>query len=272
MGHLLTPPVLTGPAIAYFLCALSALSSAVLLLPVQPRELVRKVQDRSLRGLLAGLHFVFNTKLLLAAITLDLFAVLLGGATALLPVYAKDILHVDALGFGFLRAAPAIGATLMALALAHRPPLRKPGQAMLLAVAAFGVATIVFGLSENFWLSLLMLALTGAFDNISVVVRGTLMQTLTPDDMRGRVGAVNIVFISSSNELGAFESGMTAKLFGTVVSVVGGGIGTIAVVIASAFIWPSLLTVEKPAGAAEVPIPATAGPGKEDVEPGVKEN
>lgn len=272
----LAPPVVTGPAVAYVLAAVSALVCVILLFPVQPRELARTKQDRSLRGLLAGLRFVLNTRLMLAAITLDLFAVLLGGATALLPVYAKDILHVGPIGFGLLRAAPAVGAVLMALVLAHRPPLRKPGQAMLLAVAGFGVATIVFGLSGNFALSLLMLALTGALDNISVVVRGTLMQTLTPDDMRGRVAAVNVVFISSSNELGAFESGMTADWFGrisrspivgTIASVVVGGIGTIGVVVVAALVWPSLLAVEKPAGGAVLPIPASAGPGVEDLEP-----
>ncbi len=262
-------PTPTGPSVAYLLAALCALTCVLLLVPIRPRAFVRPPQDRSLRGLLAGLRFVFRTELLLAAITLDLFAVLLGGATALLPVYAKDILHVGPLGFGFLRAAPAAGAVLTALLLAHRPPLRHPGQAMLLAVAGFGAATIVFGLSENFWLSLLMLALTGALDNISVVVRGTLMQTLTPDDMRGRVSAVNVVFISSSNELGGFESGMTAKWFGTVPSVVGGGIGTIAVVLAAALIWPRLLAMGKVSLPASMPIPATAGPGKEDQEPEV---
>src|SRR5262249_43427408 len=157
----------------------------------------------------SGVRFVWRNELLLAAITLDLFAVLLGGATALLPVYARDILHVGPAGQGLLRAAPAVGAILMALVLAHRPPMRRPGRALLLAVAGFGVATIVFGLSTSFLLSFAMLALSGAMDNVSVVVRGTLMQTLTPDDMRGRVGAVNTVFISSSNELGAFESGAT---------------------------------------------------------------
>jgi MFS family permease len=196
---------------------------------------------RSLASLLAGARFVWRTKLLLAAITLDLFAVLLGGATALLPMYAKDILKVGAVGLGWLRAAPALGATVMAVWLAHRPPMRRPGLGLLLAVAGFGAATIVFGLTEVFWLSFAMLAVTGALDNVSVVVRGTLMQTLTPDEMRGRVGAVNSIFISSSNELGAFESGITAQWLGPVASVVGGGIGTILVVIAVAWRWPSLL-------------------------------
>src|SRR5262249_23649097 len=153
-------------------------------------------EGRSLASLLAGIRFVWKTELLLAAITLDLFAVLLGGATALLPIYARDILDVGPVGLGWLRAAPALGALLTALLLAHRPPLRRPGRALLGAVAGFGAATIVFGLSESSVLSFVMLALTGAMDNISVVVRGTLMQVLTPDALRGRVSAVNAVFIS----------------------------------------------------------------------------
>ena len=188
------------------------------------------------------MRFVWRTELLLAAITLDLFAVLLGGATALLPIYATDILHVGAVGLGWLRAAPALGAVVMALWLAHRPPLRRPGVSLLLAVAGFGAATIVFGFSTAFWLSFVMLALTGAFDNVSVVVRGTLMQTLTPDEMRGRVAAVNSVFISSSNELGSFESGEVAALFrSSVASVVSGGVGTIVVVLLTAWRWPRLV-------------------------------
>jgi MFS family permease len=191
--------------------------------------------------LFAGLRFVFQTDLLLAAISLDLFAVLLGGATALLPVFAEDILNIGPTGLGVLRAAPAIGAMVMAILMAHRPPLRRPGLALLLAVAGFGLATIGFGLSRNMFLSFAMLFLTGALDNISVVVRHTLMQMLTPDEMRGRVAAVTFVFISSSNELGEFESGATAHLFGPVASVVGGGIGTILVVLVVLSSWPRLL-------------------------------
>ncbi len=172
--------------------------------------------------------------------TLDLFAVLLGGATALLPIYAKDILLIGPSGLGWLRAAPSLGALLMALAMAHRPPLGRAGPVLLTAVAGFGVATIVFGLSENALLSFVMLALTGALDNISVVIRGTLIQTRTPNEMRGRVSAVNAIFIGSSNELGAFESGVTAAWFGPVASVVGGGIGTILVVLAVMWRWPQV--------------------------------
>jgi MFS family permease len=195
-------------------------------------------------ALLGGIRFVWHTELLLAAITLDLFAVLLGGCTALLPGYCKEVLLVDAVGFGILRAAPAIGAFVMAMVLAHRPPLQRPGRALLWAVAGFGLATIGFGLSENVYLSFVMLFLIGALDNISVVIRGTLMQVLTPDDMRGRVAAVNSVFISSTNQLGAFESGMLAEWITPVGAVVAGGYGTLLVVLATALYWPRLRRLE----------------------------
>lgn len=203
-------------------------------LPARPRE------PATLKTLLAGVRFVWRAKAILATITLDLFAVLLGGAVYLLPIYSEQILKVGPIGFGWLRAAPAVGALLMALVLAHRPPMRHAGKAMLWAVAGFGVATIVFGLSKNFWLSLAMLFLTGAFDNISVVVRHSLVQMLTPDAMRGRVSAVNNVFIGASNELGGFESGMTAALLGPVASVVAGGVGTILVVLGIGYLWPQV--------------------------------
>ena len=227
------------PAYAY--AAGCALACAGLVHPIQPRESGPRLASRSLASLLTGLRFVFRTELLLAAITLDLFAVLLGGATALLPIFANDILKIGATGLGWLRSAPALGALLMAVSLAHRRPLRRAGLTLLLAVSGFGAATIAFGFSTNAYLSFALLAVIGAFDNISVVVRGTLMQLLTPDEMRGRVAAVNSVFISSSNELGEFESGMTAEWFGTVASVVGGGVGTILVVVAVMLRWPRLL-------------------------------
>ena len=204
------------------------------------RAALRDSQPVSLRSLLAGLRFVFRTDLILATITLDLLAVFLGGATALLPIYARDILRIGPSGLGWLRAAPSIGSFLMALVLAHRPPMRQAGKSLLWAVAGFGIATIVFGLSRNPYLSFAMLLLTGALDNISVVVRQTLVQLLTPDEMRGRVSAINAIFIASSNELGAFESGLAARLFGTVGSVVGGGIGTVLVVLCVAAIWPNV--------------------------------
>jgi MFS family permease len=188
----------------------------------------------------AGAKFIWQTKPILATITLDLFAVLLGGATALLPVFAVKILEVGPTGMGLLRTAPSAGALTMALTLAHSPPLRRPGVTLLLAVAGFGIATIIFGFSKNYMLSWAALALTGALDNISVVVRGTLIQTMTPDALRGRVAAVNAVFISSSNELGALESGVVAEFVGPVYSVVLGGIGTLFVVAVSMALWPEL--------------------------------
>jgi MFS family permease len=194
----------------------------------------------TLASLSAGVRYVWSTKIILGTLTLDLFAVILGGATALLPVYAKDILHVGPAGLGWLRAAPSIGAVTTALLLAHLPPMKHAGRNMLWAVAGFGVATVVFGLSTSFGLSLVMLVLTGATDNVSVVIRHTLVQTLTPDAMRGRVSAVNAIFIGSSNQLGSLESGLTAAAFGTVPAVVLGGIGTIVVTALAAAAWPAL--------------------------------
>jgi hypothetical protein len=193
-----------------------------------------------LPGMLEGVRHVWREQVVLGAIALDLFAVLLGGATALMPIYADKILHVDAVGFGALRAAPYVGALLMALVLAQRPPFRRAGPALLWSVAAFGLCTIVFGLSTNVWLSLAVLALAGAVDNVSVVIRHVLVSVRTPDRLRGRVSAVNSVFIESSNELGAFESGLLAGLFGPVVSVVSGGIGTMVVVLGTAIWLPAL--------------------------------
>jgi hypothetical protein len=177
---------------------------------------------------------------ILAAITLDMFAVLFGGAVALLPIYATDILQVGAQGMGILRAAPSVGALLMAFLLAHLPPMQNAGRTLLFAVTGFGLATIVFGLSTSFLLSLLMLALIGALDNISVVIRGTLLLTQTPDAMRGRISSVNSIFIGISNELGSFESGLAASIFGPIVAVVAGGIGTILVVLIVARVWPEM--------------------------------
>jgi MFS family permease len=194
----------------------------------------------TLASLGAGFRFVFANGIIFGTITLDLFAVLLGGATALLPVYAKDILQAGPTGLGLLQAALPAGSLLCALFLAHRPPLQKAGRTLLWAVAGFGLATIGFGFSRWFWLSFLMLFTCGAVDNISVVVRHTLVQLLTPDEKRGRVSAVNSLFIGTSNELGGFESGLVAHLFGPVFSVVSGGVGTILVVLAVAAIWPEI--------------------------------
>jgi hypothetical protein len=181
-----------------------------------------------------------TTKIILAAITLDMFAVLFGGAVALLPIYATDILKVGPTGLGIMRAAPSVGALLMALAMAHLPPFKNAGKVLLWAVTGFGVATIVFGLSRYFLLSVLMLVVLGALDNISVVIRSTLMLTRVPDQMRGRISAVNSIFISMSNELGTFESGLLASAVGPVIAVWGGGVGTIIVVLAVARFFPDM--------------------------------
>jgi MFS family permease len=226
----------------YLLSALCVAGCATLLSTLKPRPMpaAARKEPATLKTLLAGIKFVRQTPLILATISMDLFAVLLGGAVYLLPVYAQSILHVGSKGFGLMRAMPAVGAVVMALTLAHLPPMKKAGWTLLWAVAGFGVATIVFGISTSFPLSLVMLFLTGALDNISVVVRHTLVQVLTPDAMRGRVSAVNYVFIGASNELGGAESGFTGRLFGPVRSVVYGGIGTLVVVAATAVIWPAV--------------------------------
>ncbi|BAY34883.1 major facilitator transporter [Nostoc carneum NIES-2107] len=241
-------PALGGFAIAafgnatsvYILAAVAAFLCFALTLPIKQQNTTLSKEPISLKALAGGAEFVWKNQIILAAITLDMFAVLLGGAVALLPIFAKDILHVGPVELGYLQAAPSIGALIMAVTLAHLPPMRKAGPALLWSVVGFGVVTIIFGLSRWFWLSLLMLALSGALDSISVVIRHTLVQIRTPNHLRGRVAAINSVFISASNELGGFESGLAAALFGPIVSVVGGGIGTILVVVATAMIWPEM--------------------------------
>lgn len=199
-------------------------------------------------ALSVGLRFVFAEKLLLGAITLDLFAVLLGGATALLPVMARDVLHTGPTGLGILRAAPAVGAALTAAALARFPIERRAGMKLLWAVFGFGAATVGFGLSTHVWLSVVMLALAGAFDMISVVVRQVIVQLGTPDEMRGRVSSVNMVFIGASNELGELESGLAAAWLGAVPAIVAGGIGTMLVVGAVAVAFPKLRQTDRLTG------------------------
>lgn len=199
----------------------------------------------SLRALFAGVAFVRRNPMILGTISLDLFAVLLGGATALLPVYARDVLQTGPWGLGLLRGAPAVGALLMTLWLARFPVDRKVGMRMFQAVIVFGLGTIVFGLSWSIPLSVLALAVMGAADTVSVVIRLSLVQLQTPDEMRGRVGAVNFLFISASNQLGEFESGLTASLFGAVPAVVLGGLGTIAVALLWIKLFPALKNVEK---------------------------
>jgi MFS family permease len=231
--------------LVYVLNGLAALVFTVMVLPISvknPRKLPAEDAEEvtTFQSLAEGVNFLRRTPVMLAAITLDMFAVLFGGATNLLPIFAKDILQVGPEGLGWLRAAPAVGALIVAFFLAHRHPFRHAGPTLLFAVAGFGLATIIFGLSGTFWLSLLMLAVLGGLDNISVVIRETLSLTRTPNEMRGRVAAINGLFINCSNQLGGFESGLTAQLFGPVLAVVGGGVGTIVVVGAIALIWPQL--------------------------------
>ncbi|MEO8119827.1 MAG: MFS transporter [Rhodoferax sp.] len=228
-----------GATTVYVSCAGLLLLSCVLTLTVQYRH-----QPSTLAAtwdtVLAGVAFVWRAKILLGATSLDLFAVLLGGATALLPIYARDILHTGPEGLGLLRAAPAFGALAVSLLLIRWPLQRRVGRRLLAAVGLFGVATLVFGLSTHFGLSLLALAVTGAADSISVVTRQTLVQLETPDAMRGRVSAVNSIFIGASNQLGEFESGATAALFGPVGSVVLGGVGTMMVAVLWLRLFPAL--------------------------------
>ena len=242
--------VVGSVTIIYVFDAFAAFVFIALISLIQGRELALARKSATLESLAEGWRFIRDTRVILAAITLDMFAVLFGGAVALLPVYATDILKVGAVGLGWMRAAPSIGAILMAFLLAHLPPMKQAGKTLLWAVAGFGLATIAFGVSRWFWFSVLMLGLLGALDNISVVIRHTLMLTRVPDEMRGRASAVNSIFIGTSNEMGAFESGSVAKLFGTIPSVVIGGIGTIVVVLAVAWFFPemrNMTTLDAPA-------------------------
>lgn len=206
----------------------------------QPGRLANADKTSTLRSLMEGLNFLRRSQIILAAITLDLFAVLLGGATTLMPIFARDILRVGPTGLGLLQAAPSVGALCTTLCLAHTPPFKKAGRALLVAVGSFGLATCIFGFSHLFWLSLLMLALLGATDNVSVVIRSTLLLLRTPEGMRGRVASVDTLFVSMSNQLGGFESGIAAQLLGPIAAVVAGGLGTILVVILIATFWPEM--------------------------------
>lgn len=215
-----------NPAAAYFLCAICFSIAFVLMWWLRyEQQMTHTAAD--FKSIVAGIHYVWSHKVLLGAISLDLFGVLLGGATALLPIFAKDILDVGPIGLGALRSAPAIGALVMSTWLVYRPINQKVGMTLLKAVGVFGLATVIFGISTSFWLSLISLVVTGAADSISVVTRMTLTQIETPDQIRGRVSAVNSIFIGASNQLGEFESGAAASFFGLVPSVVLGGLGTI---------------------------------------------
>lgn len=248
--------MVTGPALGGILYALIGFSNACFLVAalelvvflnygtIRLSTPVSKGEPVSLQSLRAGLGFVRRTKLILATITMDLFVVLFGGATAMLPAYADDVLRCGSVGMGWLQAAIPLGAFLTSIFMAHRPPMKKAGQTLLFAVAGFGVTIIVFGVSRWFWLSFVALFVAGALDLVSVIVRSTLVQVLTPDSMRGRVSAVSSVFISSSNELGGFESGLAASLLGLVPSVVVGGLASVLVVFAVARIWPEVIRLK----------------------------
>ncbi len=236
----------TGPAMAYVADAALMVVAIVTMASVRRTPAPIAPAEGSVAASLAtGIRFVWREPVLLGALTLDLFSVLFGGAVALLPVFASEILHAGPQGLGVLRAAPAVGAVLMSLYLSHRPPIERTGRVLLGAVTAFGLCMIGFALSRDFWLSLGLLAAGGMADNVSVVIRSTLLQLLTPPGMLGRVSAVNSIFIGSSNEIGAFESGVAARLLGTVNSVVFGGIMTLSVVAIMAWRVPRLRQLGK---------------------------
>lgn len=247
---------IVGPAMAGFICAVSfvaayqvniamIITAIISFFFIRSKPLPAKERKESLKeSLSAGIKFVFSNQLILGALSLDLFAVLFGGAVGMLPAYADAILHVGAAELGFLRAAPAAGAVLMALILAYKPLTKNAGRNLFISIAAFGLATILFGISTNYYWSLFFLFLTGAFDNVSVVIRHTILQLSTPDNMRGRVSAVNSIFIGSSNEIGSFESGIAARAMGLMPSVVFGGIMTIAIVGITARLAPKLRTLD----------------------------
>ncbi|MBK7157887.1 MAG: MFS transporter [Ignavibacteria bacterium] len=215
--------------------------SVFMILPIKNKPVPVIIGIQSLKEkLTAGLKFVFERKIVLGAISLDLFAVLFGGAVALLPIFAGEILFAGPEGLGILRAAPSIGAVIMAVTMTRRPFTKNAGKNLIISVFGFGLCIILFGISKNFYLSLIILALSGAFDSVSVVIRATIIQLMTPDNMKGRVSAVNSIFIGSSNEIGAFESGVAAKLLGTVPSVIFGGVMTILIVTVVTFAFPKL--------------------------------
>ena len=252
--------VIVGPWVGGLLCAIStafsfATATTLLIIGIGVMLFMRasttpeRQPGSQLQQIREGLAYTYSNKIVFGAISLDLFAVLLGGATALLPAFASDILNVGAEGFGILRSGPAIGAVIMALVLVRWPLKRRAGPRMFWAVAAFGAATIVFGLSKNMWLSVAALAVLGAADMISVYVRQTLVQIVTPDHMRGRVSSVSGLFISGSNELGEFESGLVSRLIGPVAAAVFGGVGTIIVTGAWAWMFPALRRADRLDGA-----------------------
>ncbi len=234
-----------GAAVVYSVCAVMCLFAAAMIHLIRYEHAPSARKPVTLQSLFAGIGFIWNRKEVLGAISLDLFAVLFGGATALLPIFARDALHVGSWGLGLLRSAPAVGALIVSLYLARYPIQRRVGKIMFGSVAMYGLATLVFALSSSFLLSLAALVLTGAFDMVSVVVRQSLVQLETPDEMRGRVSAVNSIFIGASNQLGEFESGITAGWLGAVPSVLFGGVTTILIVALWMKLFPSLTQREK---------------------------
>lgn len=237
---------LFGISIAYITDVSLMLLGLVLAACVAGRPLPASSEEEGIvEKIKAGLRFVFHNKIVLSAISLDLFAVLFGGAVALLPIFADKILNVGEIGLGFLRAAPGIGALVMALYLVHHPIKKNAGKILLYCVAGFGVCMIFFGLSTSFWISIALLVMSGVFDCVSVIIRSTLLQTLTPENMKGRVSAVNHIFIGSSNEIGMFESGVAARFLGVVPSVVAGGFLTLAVVGVTGWLSKSLRTLQR---------------------------
>jgi MFS family permease len=235
-----------GPAVNYGICLVLYIFTLIgmALLRIRPQRGERS-QGNSLERITSGINYMRERPILLGAISLDLFAMFLGGTTALLPIFARDILHTDPAGLGFLRTAPAMGAAIVAVVLTRWQLQRHTGISMFACVAIFGAATIVFGLSRDFYLSMGALAVTGAADMVSVYVRSALIQLATPDNMRGRVGSLNSLFIGASNELGEFRAGMTAGAFGTVPAVVLGGFGTLAVVALWMGLFPPLRRVDR---------------------------
>jgi MFS family permease len=230
-----------GVKVAYMAVIVSMLISFLLLSNIRSRPVPAiDAEETIMQRLVNGIRFVFSSQLLLGAMALDMFAVLFGGAVAMLPVFAAEVLYVGPQGLGFLRAAPMVGAVLMSVALAYRPPVVRAGRLLLIGVAGFGLSIICFALSTNFYLSMGLLALSGMFDNISVVIRSATMQLVAPDEMRGRVASVNSIFIGSSNEIGSFESGVAAKLMGLIPSVIFGGMMTLGIVGATAKWAPKL--------------------------------
>jgi MFS family permease len=235
-----------GIKTAYVVDVLLTLAGLTLLMNVGNKPLPEVSGEEGVaEKIKAGLRFVFQNKIILSAISLDLFAVLFGGAVALLPIFADEILHVGVWGVGFLRAAPSVGALVMAFYITHNPIQKNAGKILLYCVAGFGVCMILFALSTNFWLSLFILMASGGFDCISVIIRGTLLQNLTPENMKGRVSAVNHIFVGSSNEIGMFESGLAAKIIGAVPSVIFGGFMTLGVVAVTSWVSKSIRSLQR---------------------------